>query len=205
MFSCWGPILHQKRFPASTFDSKITKYMACKHAKSHHLTRLGKRYFLGLTAWCSRIRKIGSAIKWLFFFVNFKKSSQNCVYFFLQRSWPHWCFYLFCIYLYSTSSKTRLLVGPILHIFLWCDVKSQLRKWRHLLNFCNWTELNVWSAIVCIIDCMKSWGGRVLCLSRKKKIILDSPFHEVTEPFSYLNKKILHFLFYKSPKSPSYS
>ena len=72
MFSCWGPILHQKRFPASTFDSKITKYMACKHAKSHHLTRLGKRYFLGLTAWCSRIRKIASAIKWLVFFVNFK-------------------------------------------------------------------------------------------------------------------------------------
>ena len=111
-----------------------------------------------------------------------KNFSKLCL-FFLQRSGPPWCFYLFYIYLYSTSSKTRLLVGPI-HIFLWCDVNSQLRKWRHLLNFCNWTELNVWSAIVCIIDCMKSWGGRV-CQNWKK----NDKFLTQSSPFPNLRKK----------------
>ena len=97
MFSCWGPILHQKRFPASTFDSKITKYMACKHAKWHHLTRLGKRYFLGLTAWCSRIRKIASAIKWWAFIPQLLNTQflhlhlKNLPHTSHHRSfWPFW-------------------------------------------------------------------------------------------------------------------
>ena len=79
-----------------------------------------------------------------------------------------------------------------LHIFLWYDVKSQLRKWRHLLNFCNWTELNVWSAIVCIIDCMKSWGGRV-CLNWKKK----EKFLTKSFPFSTWEKNIKIILNFK--------
>ena len=106
MFSCWGPILHQKRFPASTFDSKITKYMACKHAKSHHLTRLGKRYFLGLTAWCSRIRKIASAIKWLFFLWILKNFSKLCLFFSFKYHG------LLDVFIYSTSIFTRHLVKP---------------------------------------------------------------------------------------------
>ena len=88
------------------------------------------------------------------------------VFLWILKNFPKLCLF------FSSKIIASLMFLPILHlsllIFLWYDVKSQLRKWRHLLNFCNWTELNVWSAIVCIIDCMKSWGGRV-CLNWKKR------------------------------------